>query len=303
VPASFHRFAPQARKARSIPRTRLGPLARPATDPRGPSGTTTLRRDSRCACAHAPPGALCAGTVWCDLGRDCAHLASHCAVRFEPGAETQKFRMVYLYGMSALNHQAKVRDLILTTQIAPPWVGSRSPDGWDQIPRWAGGWACTSHPGVLGSIPKREEPGKTGAPCIKVPGSSRVPPPRAQLCIRYCSNKHTQIQFKTHTHIQDRSDQPHPRLSKCSHTSLARSLSRSPSSPPPSFTEYPSPPRSLVRDGQTSPHRPRIVVSRSTFPPLSPPLREQLGNRYCSNKHTHRCLMMMSFNLFFQKQK
>ena len=26
----------------------------------------------------------------------------------------------------------------------------------------AGGWACTSHPGVLGSIPKREEPGKTG---------------------------------------------------------------------------------------------------------------------------------------------
>jgi hypothetical protein len=60
---------------------------------------------------------------------------------------------------------------------APPWVGSRSPDGWDQIPRWAGGWACTSHPGVLGSIPKREEPGKTGAPCIKVPGSSRVPAP------------------------------------------------------------------------------------------------------------------------------
>ena len=33
----------------------------------------------------------------------------------------------------------------------------------------------TSHPGVLGSIPKREEPGKTGAPCDKVPGSSRVP--------------------------------------------------------------------------------------------------------------------------------
>jgi hypothetical protein len=60
---------------------------------------------------------------------------------------------------------------------APPWVGSRSPDGWDQIPRWAGGWACTSHPGVLGSIPKREEPGKTGAPCVKVPGSSRVPAP------------------------------------------------------------------------------------------------------------------------------
>jgi len=34
---------------------------------------------------------------------------------------------------------------------------SRSPDGWDQIPQWAGGWACTSHLGVLGSIPKQEE--------------------------------------------------------------------------------------------------------------------------------------------------
>ena len=29
--------------------------------------------------------------------------------------------------------------------------------------------------GVLGPIPKREEPGKTGAPCVKVPASSRVP--------------------------------------------------------------------------------------------------------------------------------
>jgi hypothetical protein len=50
----------------------------------------------------------------------------------------------------------------------------------------------------------------------------------------------------------------------------ARSFSRSPSPPPPSFTQYPSPPRSLVRDGQTSPLRPRLVVSRSTCPPLSP---------------------------------
>jgi hypothetical protein len=47
-------------------------------------------------------------------------------------------------------------------------VGIRSPDGLVV-------GSCTSHPGVLGSIPKREEPGKTGAPCIKVPGSSRVP--------------------------------------------------------------------------------------------------------------------------------
>ena len=56
----------------------------------------------------------------------------------------------------------------------PPMVGIRSP-----ICLVVG--SCTSHPGVLGSIPKREEPGKTGAPCVKVPGSSRVP-----------SSKHTQ---------------------------------------------------------------------------------------------------------------
>jgi hypothetical protein len=48
------------------------------------------------------------------------------------------------------------------------------------------------------------------------------------------------------------------------------SFSHSPSPSPPSFTQSPSPPRSLVRDGQTSPHRPRLVVSRSTCPPLSP---------------------------------
>ena len=40
--------------------------------------------------------------------------------------------------------------------------------------------------------------------------------------------------------------------------------------PSPSFTQSPSPPRSLVRDEQTSPHRPRLVVSYSTCPPLSP---------------------------------
>jgi len=37
-----------------------------------------------------------------------------------------------------------------------------------------------------------------------------------------------------------------------------------------SFTQSPFPPRSLVREGQTSPHRPRLVVSHSTCPPLSP---------------------------------
>jgi hypothetical protein len=68
----------------------------------------------------------------------------------------------------------------------------------------------------------------------------------------------------------------------------ARSLSHSPSAPPPSFTQSPYPPRSLVRAGQTSPRRPRLVVSRSTCPPLSsPPPREQLCTRSWSNKiHT-----------------
>jgi hypothetical protein len=33
---------------------------------------------------------------------------------------------------------------------APPWVGSRSPDGWDQIPRWAGGWVLHQPPWSFG---------------------------------------------------------------------------------------------------------------------------------------------------------
>ena len=62
-------------------------------------------------------------------------------------------------------------------------------------------------------------------------------------------------------------DQPQCRGMWHSSSPSARSLSRSPS---PSFTQSPSLPRSLVCDGQTSPHRPLLVVSRSTCPPLSP---------------------------------
>jgi len=43
----------------------------------------------------------------------------------------------------------------------------------------------------------------------------------------------------------------------------ARSFAHSPSSPPPPFTQSPFPWRSLVRDGQTSPHIPRLVVPHS----------------------------------------
>jgi len=65
--------------------------------------------------------------------------------------------------------------------------------------------------------------------------------------------------------------------------------SRTPLLLPPFFHTSPYPPRSLVRGGQPSPHKPRLVVSRSTCPPLSsPPTREQLCNRSCSNK-THTC--------------
>jgi hypothetical protein len=43
----------------------------------------------------------------------------------------------------------------------------------------------------------------------------------------------------------------------------------------------------FLRDGQTSPHRPQLVVSRSTCPSISPPPpRKQLCTRSCSNKHT-----------------
>ena len=76
---------------------------------------------------------------------------------------------------------------------APPWVGSRSPDGWDQIPLWAVGWVLHQPPWSFGFDSKREEPGKTGRhPVLKyrVPHGSH--PPREQLCNRYCSNKHTQ---------------------------------------------------------------------------------------------------------------
>ena len=63
----------------------------------------------------------------------------------------------------------------------PRWLGSDPLSAWWLVLNTVG--SCTSHPGVLGSIPKREEPGKTGAPCVKVPGSSRVPPPTNSFVI------------------------------------------------------------------------------------------------------------------------
>ncbi len=68
-------------------------------------------------------------------------------------------------------------------------------------------------------------------------------------------------------------------------------LTRSSPSRHPPFTQYPFPSRSLVRDGHTSPHMPRLVVPHSTCPSLSPsPPRTQVCDRSCSNKHTHSAL-------------
>jgi hypothetical protein len=102
----------------------------------------------------------------------------------------------------------------LVVGLAPPtlefWVrfsnekNTHQPrPGWAPDPLMAG--SCTSHLGVLGSIPKREEPGKTG--------------------------RHPVLKYRV----------PH-------------GSQNSPTPPPSSFTQSPSPPRSLVRDGQTSPH-------------------------------------------------
>jgi hypothetical protein len=47
-----------------------------------------------------------------------------------------------------------------------------------------------------------------------------------------------------------------------------------------------------MRDGQTSPHRLRLVVSRSTCPPLSPSPHANsfiIGTAVI-NTHTHRCV-------------
>jgi hypothetical protein len=60
--------------------------------------------------------------------------------------------------------------------FTPPWVGSRSPDGWEQIPRWAGGWVLHQPPWSFGfDSQTRGTTENRAPPCVKVPGSSRVP--------------------------------------------------------------------------------------------------------------------------------
>jgi hypothetical protein len=55
-------------------------------------------------------------------------------------------------------------------QQQQPWVGSRSPDGWDQILRWAGGWLLHQPPWSFGfdSQTSGTNQGKQGATlCLK----------------------------------------------------------------------------------------------------------------------------------------
>jgi hypothetical protein len=66
---------------------------------------------------------------------------------------------------------------------------------------------------------------------------------------------------------------------------------RSPSSCNPPVTHYPfppTPPRSLVCGSETSPHKPRLVVSHSTCPQLSS-VRLTLGTLVRIHTHIHMC--------------
>jgi len=121
--------------------------------------------------------------------------------------------------------------------------------------------SCTRHPGVLGLIPKREEPGKTGgktgAPCVKVPGSSRVPRPKnlkdtPELLLwrgaggggvlagtrrpsAAGDSVTPSLQIRPRTHILlARSPAPYPPFRRCAHSPTAFSgpMSRPPPSPP-----------------------------------------------------------------------
>jgi hypothetical protein len=89
-------------------------------------------------------------------------------------------------------------------------------------------------------------------------------PPRAQLCTRSCSNKHTHCSYK-HTHCSPPREPRGQHCNRyCSNKHTREQLCNRYWYCSNKYTHC------LVRDGQTSPHRPRLVVSRSTCPPLSP---------------------------------
>jgi len=102
------------------------------------------------------------------------------ALFFEPPRTRVAEGHTYSRPVCGINnrHKVAVRRVVLT---ACGWLQILGPDGCIT--------GCFSvlyqPPGVLGSIPKREEPGKTGAPCVKVPGSSTVPEKLQGGCVPY----------------------------------------------------------------------------------------------------------------------
>ena len=151
------------------------------------------------------------------------------------------------------------------------------------------------HPGVLGLIPKREEIGKTGAPCLKVPGFSRVP--RHHKRIHQHARRVFVSSFSTGP-PEDR-DALHCQWNAIATQPIglvsfqARGIL--PVDEEQSLTVAAAKAAALRInlnvegcDGQTSPHRPLLVVSRSTCPPLPPsPHANKLCSRSCSKKKTH----------------
>jgi hypothetical protein len=137
-----------------------------------------------------------------------------------------------------------------------------------QIPRSPIGLvvgSCTSHPGVLGSIPKREEPGKTGesrhgwAPDPPMVGI-RSP---IGLVVGSCTS---------HPGVLG----PIPKREEPGKTGAP-------------CVKVPGSSRVPVCDEQTRPHRPRLVVSHSTCPPLSsPPHANSFVIGPAVIKHTHK---------------
>jgi len=143
------------------------------------------------------------------------------------------------------------------------------------------GWLLVLHqpPWSFGFDSQTRTTRENRAPCVEVPGSSGSHP-REHGC--HLFHPHARQIFASSFSTDPPGDQTsgitdQPGASMSRAVALYQPLCTlpltfpGPSSPPLSFTQSPSPPRSLVRDGQTSPHSIRLVVSRSTCPPLSPP--------------------------------
>ncbi len=180
------------------------------------------------------------------------------------------------------------------SKTAPPWVGSRSPDGWDQIPCQPGGWVLHQPPWSFGFDSQTRGTRKTGAPCDKVPGSLSawwlgLAPATLEFWVRFPNERNQGKQARPVLKYRV----PHGSHFGCGSgfgIGFTLLFTRSSPSRHPPFTQYPSPSRSLVRDGQTSPHKPRLVVPHSTCPSLSPspPAHSFIIGPAVINTHTRK---------------